>query len=190
MLESLKGALRAQVAELKKDATFFGTTGVFIGFFANAFAQAETIGIKLNGAALGKLLTDFMPTRAVLVIFMMLTLLCAIRNIAIASSLPATRLERVSRHSADRLRQLASSATCVAFGFAIGLGMTVLATFDGEAAYFAALVAFLGLILSFFAVAGTALERKMPPTQEPRTSAAIAFVAFGYLVYIAFTGFA
>lgn len=178
-----------QRRELCSDWIFFGAVGAILGFTANAIVRAQERGLKVSLSAINDLLGDFMSVKATLLIFVLLALVCSVRNLVLLQRGTAERLSKIAAHGAERLRQLASSITCFSGGFSAGLAVTVLGSFDAQALLLSALVFVLGAAASFFAVVGTALHSNVGAAREGWVSAIIALACLAYLSLIIARGF-
>lgn len=185
----LEQAYSAQVQELKQDIWFFGGFGAVLGFLANAYDQLARKGLKFSFGLVEELMKDFMSVKAALVICCLAILLSALRNLTANRGTPLPRLTAAASHVAARLRQLTSSLTCFALGFAVALGLTVLGTFELQSFVLAVILVVVGLAISGFGVIGTAIEQRVGGTSTTWASLVMVVGTLAFVLRIAIAGF-
>jgi hypothetical protein len=185
----LNQAYSTHSQELKQDIWFFGGIGVLLGFLANAYDQLEKKGVKLSLDLVNELMKDFMSVKAALFICCLSILISALRNLMRNRGTPLPRLNAAAFHVAARLRQLTSSLTCFALGFAVGLGLTVLGTLEIQALVLAAMVATIGVSISGFGLLGTVIEQRIGETSSTWASLVMLTGTLAYVFRIAIAGF-
>jgi hypothetical protein len=145
--------------------------------------------VKLSLDLVNELMKDFMSVKAALFICCLSILISALRNLMRNRGTPLPRLNAAAFHVAARLRQLTSSLTCFALGFAVGLGLTVLGTLEIQALVLAAMVATIGVSISGFGLLGTVIEQRIGETSSTWASLVMLTGTLAYVFRIAIAGF-